>query len=309
MGAILAHTRSKLTPTALVLHEIGDPAGPGFGRHHWRVLDALADLVARGGVVVVSGAGLSTESGIPDYRGPSGAARRPHAPMTHQAFVHDPIARRRYWARSHMGWGLMAHAVPNAGHLAVTRLEELGCVRSTITQNVDGLHSAAGTRHVIDLHGRLDRVVCLDCKATSGRSSLAHRLARANPTWRAEASAVNPDGDVEVAEEVLEDFVVVDCAQCGGTLMPDVVYFGGTVPPERVAAAFDEVEQARALLVLGSSLTVYSGRRFVVAAAKAGTPVAIVNEGPTRGDEYAEVKLEAPLGATLQDLVARLVGQ
>jgi NAD-dependent SIR2 family protein deacetylase len=170
-------------------------------------------------------------------------------------------------------------------------------------------HSAAGTRRVIDLHGRLDRVVCLDCRATSGRASLAERLVRANPSWHAAAAAVNPDGDVEISEDVLDCFVVVDCAQCGGTLMPDVVYFGGTVPPERVASAFEEVGRARSLLVLGSSLTVHSGRRFVVAAAKAGTPVAIVNSGPTRGDEYAALKLDASLGETLQDLVARLVDE
>ena len=266
-------------------------------------VSALADLVRTGRVVVLSGAGLSTESGIPDYRGRSGAAVRRQAPMTHQAFVGDAVARRRYWARSHVGWNVMSRAVPNSGHLAVTQLERLGLVTGTITQNVDGLHTSAGTRRVVDLHGRLDRVVCLDCGATSTRARLADRLAVANSSWRGRASQVNPDGDMEVAEEVLDDFVVLDCERCSGTLMPDVVYFGGTVPAHRVAQAFDLVDAASLLLVLGSSLTVFSGRRFVVHAARAGIPVAIINEGPTRGDTHAALKVDAPLGHTLNELV------
>ena len=263
----------------------------------------LADLVRPGGVVVLSGAGLSTESGIPDYRGRSGAAVRRQAPMTHQAFVGDALARRRYWARSHVGWHVMSRALPNAGHRAVAQLERLGTVNGTITQNVDGLHTAAGSRRVVDLHGRLDRVVCLDCGDTTTRASLADRLARANSAWRAQATQVNPDGDMEVADEVLDDFVVVDCERCAGTLMPDVVYFGGTVPAPRVAEAFELVDSAYLLLVLGSSLTVFSGRRFVVHAARAGVAVAIINEGPTRGDAHATLKLESPLGDTLSELV------
>ena len=266
-------------------------------------VSALADLVRPGRVVVLSGAGLSTESGIPDYRGRSGAAVRRQAPMTHQAFVSDPLARRRYWARSHVGWSVMSRARPNAGHVAVTQLEDLGLVNGTITQNVDGLHTAAGTRRVIDLHGRLDRVVCLDCRATTTRARLADRLAAANASWQARATQVNPDGDVEVADQLLDDFVVVGCERCSGTLMPDVVYFGGTVPADRVAEALDLVEGAGLLLVLGSSLTVFSGRRFVVRAARAGIPVAIINEGPTRGDAHAVLKVDAPLGRALNELV------
>ncbi len=266
----------------------------------------LVGLVAGGGVVVLSGAGLSTESGIPDYRGPSAAATRRQAPMTHQAFVGDPVARRRYWARSHVGWGLMSQAVPNAGHVAVTRLERKGLVEGTITQNVDGLHTSAGTRRVVDLHGRLDRVVCLDCAATSSRAHVAERLSAANESWLASATAVNPDGDADIAEGLLDDFAVVGCQQCGGTLMPDVVYFGGRVPPDRVAAAFNLVDAASVMLVLGSSLTVYSGRRFVVRAARSGIPVAIINNGPTRCDDLATVKLDAPLGSTLEEVVARM---
>lgn len=228
--------------------------------------------------------------------------------MTHQEFVRDPVARHRYWARSHLGWHLMSQAVPNAGHLAVARLEELGLVEGTITQNVDGLHTAAGTSRVVDLHGRLDRVVCLDCERTSSRAALAARLMAANASWQANPTAMNPDGDVELAEEVLDGFVLVGCDRCGGNLMPDVVYFGGTVPPDRVAAAFELVDAASTLLVLGTSLTVFSGRRFVMRAVRAGTPVVIINEGPTRCDEVADLKIDAPLGATLQALVERVGG-
>jgi NAD-dependent SIR2 family protein deacetylase len=267
----------------------------------------LADLVRGAGVVVLSGAGLSTESGIPDYRGPSGAALRRHAPMTYQAFVHDPVARRRYWARSHVGWRHIAGATPNAGHRAVATLERLGYVAGTITQNVDGLHTSAGSTRVIDLHGRLDRVRCLGCGATSSRQELDRRLVAANRTWRARATTVNPDGDVDLPEDAADEFVVVDCTECGGTLKPDVVYFGESVPGERVSASFALLESASLLLVLGSSLTVYSGRRFVTRAAASGIPVAIVNDGPTRGDDVAAVKLETPLGRTLEQIVELVV--
>jgi NAD-dependent SIR2 family protein deacetylase len=263
----------------------------------------LTELVAGGAVVVVSGAGISTESGIPDYRGPSGASLRRHAPMTFQAFRDDPVARRRYWARSHVGWALMRTAAPNAGHRAVAALEAQGLMIGTITQNVDGLHQAAGSREVVDLHGRLDRVVCLACGATSARSDLRERLDEANRAWRATLTAVNPDGDVDLPDEQLDGFVVVDCLACGGLLKPDVVYFGENVPAARVEASYAMVARARLLLVLGSSLTVFSGRRFVLRAASAGTPVAIVNDGETRGDEHAMLKLAAPLGETLTALV------
>ncbi len=267
------------------------------------MLARLADLVGRGGVVVLSGAGLSTESGIPGYRG-TGASLRSYTPMTHQAFVHDPAARRRYWARSHVGWQVMVRAEPNVGHLAVASLERFGIVVGTITQNVDGLHTTAGSRGVVELHGRLDRVACLRCAARSPRAEIARRLAEANRGWQGSAREVNPDGDVDLADDLIERFVVVDCPRCGGVLMPDVVYFGGTVPPERVAAAQELVDRASLVLVLGSSLTVFSGRRFVTRAAKAGTPVAIVNEGPTQADGMATVKVEALLGETLQGLLS-----
>jgi len=267
---------------------------------------ALADLVATGDVVVLSGAGISTESGIPDYRGPSGATLRRHAPMTYQAFTGDPVARRRYWARSHLGWQLMRTATPNDGHRAVAALEEQGLVIGTITQNVDGLHQVAGSREVVDLHGRLDRVVCLSCRATVSRADVRERLDAVNAEWRATVTAVNPDGDVDLPDAELDGFVVVDCETCGGLLKPDVVYFGESVPVDRVTASYGLVDRARLLLVLGTSLHVFSGRRFVVRAANAGIPVAIVNDGPTRGDDVALLKLDEPLGATLTALLHAL---
>jgi NAD-dependent SIR2 family protein deacetylase len=269
-------------------------------------LAGLTSLVAGGAVVVLSGAGISTESGIPDYRGPSGASLRRHAPMTYQSFRDDPVARRRYWARSHVGWALIRTATPNAGHRAVASLEAHGLVDGTITQNVDGLHQAAGSRAVVDLHGRLDRVACLACGATSSRADLRARLDEVNAEWRATITAVNPDGDVDLPDEQLDGFAVVDCLECGGLLKPDVVYFGENVPAARVAESYAMVDRARLLLVLGTSLTVFSGRRFVLRAGNAGTPVAIVNDGETRGDEHATLKLTTPLGETLTALVDRL---
>jgi NAD-dependent SIR2 family protein deacetylase len=268
-------------------------------------LAALADLIGDGHVVVLSGAGLSTESGIPDYRGPSGAARRA-TPMTVQTFTGSLAARRRYWARSHVGWRLIARAAPNDGHRAVAQLEGQGLLSGIVTQNVDGLQQAAGTQDVLELHGSLDRVVCLDCGELTSRMQLDGRITAANRGWRAQATSINPDGDVELSDEALEGFRVVDCLRCGGVLKPDVVFFGETVPRERVDRAFAMVETAGSLLVLGSSLTVMSGYRFVLRAAKLGVPVAIVNEGRTRGDAQAALKVDARLGDLLPELVARL---
>jgi len=266
-------------------------------------VDRLADLVAGGEVVVLSGAGLSTESGIPDYRGPTGALRRA-TPMTYQRFTGDSAARRRYWARSHLGWQLIAQASPNAGHRAVTGLQERGLLTGIVTQNVDGLHTAAGASGVVELHGNLTRVVCLDCRTLSGRVELDRRLTGANPGWSASVDQVNPDGDVDLPDEAVASFRVVDCRVCGGRLKPDVVFFGETVPPDRVEASFALVHQASLLLVLGSSLTVMSGYRFVLRAAKLGVPVAIVNQGRTRGDVHAALTLDAPLGEVLPLLYA-----
>jgi NAD-dependent SIR2 family protein deacetylase len=266
----------------------------------------LRGLVAGGGVVVLSGAGLSTDSGIPDYRGPSGLARR-HTPMTYQTFLGDPVARHRYWARSYLGWGTIAAARPNAGHLAVAALERAGLVTAVITQNVDGLHQRAGSREVTELHGGLDRVACRACGELEGRANLAERLRGANPGFDGAVSRVNPDGDAELADEALDTFRMVPCLCCGGgPLKPDVVFFGETVPRPRVDRCFALVGGARALLVLGSSLAVMSGYRFVLRAATLGIPVAIVNAGPTRGDAKASVRVDAPLGEVLPALVASL---
>lgn len=270
-------------------------------------LSALAESMAGGGVVVLSGAGLSTESGIPDYRGPSGSARR-STPMTYQTFTRDPSARRRYWARSHVGWRTIARARPNAGHRAVAHLQQQGLVSGVVTQNVDGLHQAGGAADVIELHGSLDRVVCLNCGDLLAREELDSRLQQANPHFDGQFTAINPDGDVDLRDEDVDGFRIVDCQVCdGGMLKPDVVFFGESVPANRVQDCFALVESARMLLVLGSSLTVMSGRRFVLRAAKLGIPVAIVNQGATRGDGYAALTIDAPLGVVLPELV-RLTG-
>jgi len=261
----------------------------------------LGGWLAEGGVVVLSGAGLSTDSGIPDYRGPSGSARR-STPMTYQTFTRDPVARRRYWARSHLGWRTIGDAAPNDGHRAVARWQELGVLDGIVTQNVDGLHQAAGARDVIELHGNLARIGCLDCGELTPREMHSDRLDAANPHFAGVAVAFNADGDAELADDFLDGFTVLDCVSCGGMLKPDVVYFGETVPPARVTRSFELVENARTLLVLGSSLTVMSGRRFVLRAAKLGIRVAIVNRGVTRGEPYAGLCIDAPLGIVLPHL-------
>ncbi len=263
----------------------------------------VADIFGDGGVAVLTGAGMSTESGIPDYRGPTGQARR-GTPMTYQTFTGGEPARRRYWARSHLGWRFIAEARPNAGHRAVAELERSGLLTGVITQNVDGLHQAAGSVRVTELHGSLHRVACLSCGERTSRVELDERLRAANPGWAALASAINPDGDAVLADDADTGFVVVGCAGCGGVLKPDVVFFGENVPPARATACYDLVSRSSALVVLGSSLTVMSGLRYVRHAAKLGLPVAIVNQGATRGDPLATVTLDAPLGETLTALAA-----
>ena len=273
-------------------------------------LRTLAALVADGDAVVLSGAGLSTESGIPDYRGETGRRRRAE-PMTYQRFTGSAEARRRYWARSHLGWRHITAARPNTGHRAVAELRRRGLVTGIITQNVDGLHQAAGADGVVELHGALDRVVCLGCGQRTPRARLDERLRAANPGWDTRAAApgtVNPDGDVVLTDAEAETFRVVDCERCGGLLKPDVIFFGENVPPARVRDCYALTESAGALLVLGSSLTVLSGYRFVRHAALHGVPVGIVNRGATRGDEHAVVTLDAPLGETLRALLDELRG-
>jgi NAD-dependent SIR2 family protein deacetylase len=260
--------------------------------------EALALLRSRP-LVVLTGAGLSTDSGIPDYRGPGSPARRP---MTYQEFVSGREARQRYWARSHLGWGRMRGTDPNAGHHALARLRP-GLL---ITQNVDGLHERAGTPSLVALHGRIADVVCLACRATTQRRALHERLTALNPGFAARHAEVHtrPDGDVELDDT--GDFVVPDCDDCGGVLKPDVVFFGENVPAPRVQRCYDAVDglpdRGGALLVAGSSLAVMSGLRFVKRAAKAGTPVVIVNRGATRGDDLATYKLDVGCSEFLTEL-------
>jgi NAD-dependent SIR2 family protein deacetylase len=264
----------------------------------------LTELVAGGGVVVLSGAGLSTESGIPDYRGPTGRARNAQ-PMTYQTFISSAAARQRYWARAHVGWRAMKSAEPNAGHRAVARLQHHGLLTSIITQNVDGLHHRSGAARITELHGSLYRVRCLACGERTSRADLDRRFAEANEGW-APSGVINPDGDAVLTDDQASSFRVVDCESCGGNLKPDVIFFGENVPPERVASCYEAVAAARGLLVLGSSLTVLSGFRFVRHAASLDIPVVIVNQGATRGDDLAQAVLDAPLGQTLTDLTAAL---
>ena len=270
----------------------------------------LADVVAAGGVLILSGAGLSTESGIPDYRGPTGLARRA-TPMTYQTFTGSAAARRRYWARSYLGWRHIARAVPNDGHRAVAELSRRGLLTGIITQNVDGLHQAAGPvmggAAVTELHGSLHRVICLSCRQRTTRTELARRLGAANPGWDTElAAAIKPDGDADTDDEAIASFQVADCSACHGVLKPDVVFFGENVPRPRAEACYALVERSSALVVLGSSLTVMSGLRYVRHAASRQCPIVIVNQGATRGDAYAAATLDAPLGQTLTELLTSL---
>ncbi|WP_432173520.1 NAD-dependent protein deacetylase [Streptomyces sp. Tue6028] len=267
--------------------------------------EPVAAALGTGGVLVLSGAGLSTESGIPDYRGEGGSLSR-HTPMTYQDFTTSAHARRRYWARSHLGWRTFHHARPNAGHRAVAAFGRHGLLSGVITQNVDGLHQAAGSEHVVELHGSLDRVVCLSCGAFSPRRELARRLEEANAGFEPVAAGINPDGDADLTDEQVGDFRVVPCTLCGGTLKPDVVFFGEAVPPSRVEHCRELVREAASVLVLGSSLTVMSGLRFVRQAAQAGKPVLIVNRDPTRGDPHAVTRVALPLGAALTSVAGRL---
>jgi NAD-dependent SIR2 family protein deacetylase len=266
---------------------------------------ALA-LLSRRPVLALTGAGVSTDSGIPDYRGPGSPAR---TPMTYQEFVSGPAAQQRYWARSHLGWSRMTGAVPNAGHRALARLEAAGRVGMVITQNVDGLHEAAGSRSLCALHGRIADVVCLGCRGRTSRAALHERLRDLNPGWaeRHAGAEVRPDGDVDLDD--VAGFAVPACAACGGVLKPDVVFFGENVPKERVQRCYAAVEalaaRGGALLVLGSSLTVMSGFRFVRHAAKLGVPVVVVNRGTTRGDALATHKLDTGTTPFLADLSER----
>ncbi len=248
---------------------------------------------------VITGAGVSTASGIPDYRDRSGAWKRP-PPITFQAFTGDDLARRRYWARSLVGWPHFRQARPNAVHRALARLETAGRIELLLTQNVDGLHQQADSRRVADLHGRIDAVRCLGCGAITPRADLQRTLAERNPGWTALRAGIAPDGDADLDGRDFAAFDVPDCPRCGGMLKPDVVFFGESVPRERVAAAMEALSRSDAVLVLGSSLMVYSGLRFARAAVAAGLPMAAVNLGHTRADDLLALKIEANCEEALQ---------
>jgi NAD-dependent SIR2 family protein deacetylase len=260
--------------------------------------DDLIRLLAGRRPLVLTGAGLSTDSGIPDYRGPSAPQR---TPMTYAEFCSGPVAQQRYWARSHVGWQHLHRADPNDGHRALAGLERSGRLSALITQNVDGLHQAAGSRQVVDLHGRISAVICLDCRQRTERSRLHDRLESANPGFgQGISSDIAPDGDAAV--EGIAAFRIVTCEDCSGVLKPDVVFFGENVPKSRVELCYSLVDEAEALLVAGSSLTVMSGLRFVRAAHRRGIPVGIVNRGRTRGDELADLRVDAGCSEVLSAL-------
>ncbi len=252
---------------------------------------------------VLTGAGISTSAGIPDYRDEQGEWKRAR-PVEFQPFMTKPEVRQRYWSRSMLGWQFVGRAQPTAAHRALARLEERGIVQLLITQNVDGLHQAAGSRNVIDLHGRLNLVRCMQCGHMHPRAELQQRLLTSNPSWVNLEARVAPDGDVDTDDRDTSTFVVVDCPECGGILKPDVVFFGEPVPRERVERAFEGVAEADALLVVGSSLMVYSGFRFARAAAEAGKPIAAVNLGRTRADHLLTLKISAPADQALAEAVA-----
>jgi NAD-dependent SIR2 family protein deacetylase len=268
-------------------------------------LDALVTLLRGRRLVVLTGAGCSTESGIPDYRGP-GTRARARNPIQHREFLTRPEVRTRYWARSLLGWPRFSSARPNAAHQALSALERDGHVLGLITQNVDRLHHAAGSQRVIELHGALARVRCLDCEALEDRAELQERLLALNPGFAQRTAELRPDGDAELPVEAVQTFQVAGCIRCGGTLKPDVVFFGDNVPPPTVEAAFALLEEGDALLVVGSSLAVYSGFRFLQRAADRHMPIGLVNIGECRGGELVDVRVEARAGEVLPQLAVAL---
>lgn len=260
-------------------------------------LDAAVDLLRGGRFAILTGAGVSTDSGIPDYRGEGAPVRQP---MTVQQFLADERSRKRYWAGSHLGWRRFDGARPNAGHLAIAGLEADGLLDGVVTQNVDGLHLKAGSQHVVDLHGSMDKVRCLNCGQMFARTDIAARISAANPWLEApDAVQLRPDGDVEVRE--VDAFVIPECTICGGMLKPEVVFFGEVVPAPKFAAARALVAGADALVIAGSSLVVNSGIRLLQVATRRRLPVIIINRGETKGDGRATVKID---GGTSEALVA-----
>lgn len=280
------------------------PARPVAEADYQQVLD----IVGRAGVMVLTGAGMSTASGIPDYRGPDGQRRV--TPMQYSEFLAEEAGRRRYWSRAYTGWTRFQQAEPNRAHYALADIERAGFLTSIVTQNVDGLHQRAGAEQVLELHGTLGRVTCLDCSAAFSRATVHRWLTLANPNFDVQAGEIRPDGDVLIDQERVDSFVLAHCSRCeSNKLKPDVVFFGGSVPKPRVDAAYELLGRSRALLVVGSSLQVMSGYRFVRAAKAEGKPVVILTRGQTRGDADASVKVDALLADVLPRLTADLVAE
>jgi NAD-dependent SIR2 family protein deacetylase len=278
-------------PGSTILSRVSESANP------------LSEFIERHAkLFVLTGAGCSTDSGIPDYRDENGDWKRAR-PVMFQAFMGDLHTRRRYWARSLIGWRRFGHAQPNGAHRALARLSQLGHAEVLVTQNVDGLHQSAGSPLVIDLHGRLDKVRCMSCERRSERAQFQDRLLELNPSWASLDAQLAPDGDADLDAQDFSSFGIPACEHCGGILKPDVVFYGENVPGDRVKAAMEAVAQADAMLVVGSSLMVYSGYRFAQAASKAGKPIAAVNLGRTRADELLALKVNQPCVSALAFLL------
>ena len=270
-----------------------------------QTLNDLAALIQGRRTVVLTGAGCSTESGIPDYRGPL-TRQKARNPILYKAFISEAQTRVRYWSRSIIGWRRIHDASPNAAHEAIAKLEEKGFINGVITQNVDRLHHRAGSHRVVELHGTLTEVYCLKCGQMEKRETFQRRLQALNPNWKQEGYDIAPDGDVELGNIDTSQFRVPTCCLCDGVLKPNVVFFGENVPKERVDAAWSLYDEAEMILVVGSSLAVFSGYRFVLKAAKEGRPIAIVNLGPTRGDAHASCCIDQQAGSVLPGLLNKL---
>lgn len=272
-------------------------------------VNRLAHLFSDTQVLVLTGAGISTGSGIPDYRGPNGV-NHADKPITLPEFLASSAARQKYWARSHAGWQRFRTAKPNVAHHSVAALETAGCVTAVVTQNVDGLHQAAGSRDVTELHGRLNTVICVDCAHVSDRDAYAQKLAAANPNFHAHTTVgqLRPDGDVILPDDVVTQFQVVACDACGGRIKPNVVMFGEHIPGSRFRDTLTRVDSAKSLVVLGSSLAVGSGYRFVLDAKKKNIPVALVTRGMTRADRHADIKIDDDLCTVLPQITSLVCG-